>query len=312
MIKISKELEQKLKLEREAALKKPRTYFDTKKNKTIMTSPLRFTPGEISFSYKGEGRGGIPDGLGEMHYQIILGNDIKNTSYQGEFLGGVPNGKGKYKIKEKDGDVTYETSSLKKADGTIIEGKFEGLNLKADGFFKYSIKKNNKIFKDGNIFLFKDKDKTSSLYNELSIETFVTGDAFGTTSKKAHTLKYNENSIFTMLLDNFKIIYRGEVSLMQNKEMCLANRFPLLNGKGSKTMINLNKESDWYNKKQTNSGTFNLFAEHGIIKQYIDNELISEGNYTNGKRDGLFKFFSEDGTIQEKILFKNGVEQINK
>ncbi len=318
--KKAKEFDQKLKLAYEAALKEPRTYLDTRKgprDKQIITMAFG-TPWQISFYYKGEARGNFPDGWGEMNYQFVSGTLLKDnkTFYQGEFLGGEPNGKGKLTIKEKDGDVTYETSSFKKVDGTIIEGKFKGRTLKADGFFKYSIKKNNKIFEDGNIFLFKDENNTSSfpnaIFNELSIETFIKGEAFPIFSGEPHTLIYDENSTFYWLTGDFKIIYKGIVSTLDNKELCLANKFPIPNGKGSLTHINLNKESEWYNKKQTMIGNFKLWTEHGIMKKYIDDDFISEGNYTNGKRDGLFKIFNEDGTIQDKILFKDGIEQINK
>jgi len=320
--KKAKEFDQKLKLAYEAALKEPRTYLDTRKgprDKQIITQGFA-TPIQISFFYKGEVRGGFPDGLGEMTYQFVYGTLLKDNTvfYQGEFLGGDPNGKGMLTIREKDGDVTYETSKFKKADGTIIEGKFKGLTLKADGFFKYSIKKNNKIFNDGNVFLFKDQNNNESVFNELSIETFIKGEAFS--SKEPHTLTYDENSTFYWLSGNYKIIYKGVVTKLNNtdeankikKELCLASKFPIPNGKGSMTSINLDKKSEWYNKKQTMSGTFKMWTEHGVMKKYIDDDLISEGNYTNGKKDGLFKIFNEDGTIEDEILFKDGIEQINK
>jgi len=176
----------------------------------------------------------------------------------------------------------------------------------------------DKIFNDGNVFLFKDQNNNESVFNELSIETFIKGEAFS--SKEPHTLTYDENSTFYWLSGNYKIIYKGVVTKLNNtdeankikKELCLASKFPIPNGKGSMTSINLDKKSEWYNKKQTMSGTFKMWTEHGVMKKYIDDDLISEGNYTNGKKDGLFKIFNEDGTIEDEILFKDGIEQINK
>lgn len=33
---------------------------------------------------------------------------------------------------------------------------------------------------------------------------------------------------------------------------------------------------------------------------------VEEGNYVNGKKDGLWKFYKKDGTIREKAVFNNG------
>ena len=75
------------------------------------------------------------------------------------------------------------------------------------------------------------------------------------------------------------------------------------------TKINLNKESEWYNKKQIMVGAFEHMMDHGIVKRYLDDDLISEGNYTNGKRDGLIKIFDVDGSVIEEVLYKNDIKQ---
>jgi|ETNmetMinimDraft_11_1059920.scaffolds.fasta_scaffold36978_2 antitoxin component YwqK of YwqJK toxin-antitoxin module len=315
----SKEMEKKLKLAYEATLKLPRTYMNTRNNSQVITGIIG-TPSQMSFFYEGEVRGNIPDGLGKLTYQVANGTLLKDHKciYEGEFIAGEPNGKGKYIIREKDGDVIYETSQLKKKDGTIIEGRFKGLVLKAEGYFKYQIKKNNKTFDNGNVFLFKDHSGESP-FIELGVETFIKGEAFAT-EKTSHTLTYNENSIYYYLTSGtetgtpIKYIYKGQMVLIKyevakKKKLCRANTFPLPHGKGTLTLINLNKKSEWYNKKQTRVGTFDHFDESGIIKSYLDDDLLSEGNYTNGKKDGLIKFFDVDGSVIKEVLYKDGIEQ---
>ena len=309
----SKLIEEKFKLAYETALKLPRAFINTRKNpqnKQVITIAFG-TPLQISFFYEGEARGNFPDGLGKMTYQVLNGNLLKDNRviYEGEFLGGEPNGKGKLTIREIDGDVIYESSEIN-TDKHKSSGEFKGLNLKAEGFFNYKFKKNSTNFKDGNEFLFKDDDHIS-LFDEFGAKTFISGEDL---NYKLQYDKYKEFYWFTKDR-KFKIIYQGEISqfgLHQDREKhkkCASHTFPFPYGKGELTYINLDKNSGYYyNLKQKFVGSFKHLVMQGKIKEYRNDVLTAEGNYIDGKRDGKFKFYDEDGTSFEEI-FENGEEK---
>jgi|TARA_B100000768_G_C10935626_1_gene231483 antitoxin component YwqK of YwqJK toxin-antitoxin module len=46
---------------------------------------------------------------------------------------------------------------------------------------------------------------------------------------------------------------------------------------------------------------------NGPSKRYKDGFLLFEGNLKDGKEDGLWKFFNEDGTLKDTKTYKDGV-----
>lgn len=308
----SKEVELQFKKAYEAALKLPRTYINTRKNpkdKQVITLGFGL-PIQISFFYEGEARGNFPDGLGKLTYQVFYGNLLKDNKvfYEGEFLAGEPNGKGKLTIREIDGDVTYETSEINTKNHKSV-GKFKGLNLKADGFFNYNIKKNLNKFENGSEYLFKDH-KGDSMFKEFGANTFVSGEDL---TYKLQWDKYKEFYWFPND-SSLKMIYHGEVTqigLHQERDKhkySLARTFPIPHGNGEFTYLELNKNSEYYNMRDKRVGSINLFQHEGFTKEYHDDVLFAEGNYSKGLRNGMFKFYHK-GKVDEEILFENGKEK---
>ena len=46
---------------------------------------------------------------------------------------------------------------------------------------------------------------------------------------------------------------------------------------------------------------------NGPSKRYKDGFLLFEGNLKDGKEDGLWKFFNEDGTLKDTKTYKDGM-----
>jgi len=59
-------------------------------------------------------------------------------------------------------------------------------------------------------------------------------------------------------------------------------------------------------------GIFDFFSngaskKNGVIKIYHDNgQLLSEGNFKDGKEDGVFKYWHENGQLRSECLMENG------
>ena len=61
-------------------------------------------------------------------------------------------------------------------------------------------------------------------------------------------------------------------------------------------------------KKIKEEQTFKQGIPHGSAKIYYENgKLKAEGKYIKGKREGVFKFYSDKGTLTEEKLYKDGV-----
>ena len=45
-----------------------------------------------------------------------------------------------------------------------------------------------------------------------------------------------------------------------------------------------------------------------IVDYAITNKLKSKGYYKNGKKDGLWEVYDDDGDIEREINFRNGIE----
>ena len=285
-----------LKKNYDESLKKPRTYKDSQ-HMTLGPIGLQY-----AWVYTGEVKGRFPDGLGKASFTTIMGDYVNKDAviYEGEFIGGEPNGKGKLIINEKDGQCIYETYSIKLEDGKTLEGKFKSIDLEATGYFKYQLIKNNKLNENGKTFIFKDqKTNEECPFKEMIRETRISGDMLNT-----FKLHYDKHTIFKWKSVNYEMEYKGDVRSVKDYQWG-----PVPNGIGQMTSYNLNPKSEFYQRKQTMVGNFNNWMEDGYIKRYVNNILIEEGNYSMGKRNGLVKFYNEEGNVVEEVNFKNGVEQ---
>ena len=117
-------------------------------------------------------------------------------------------------------------------------------------------------------------------------------------------LHYDKHTIFKWKAVNYEMEYKGDVSYGKGYLWG-----PGPDGNGQMTSRNLNPKSEFYQRKQTMVGNFNFWQEDGNIKRYVNDILIDEGNYSMGKRNGLIKFYNEEGNVVEEVNFINGVEQ---
>ena len=149
-----------------------------------------------------------------------------------------------------------------------------------------------------------------SMFKEFGANTFVSGEDL---TYKLQWDKYKEFYWFPSD-GNFKMIYRGEVAqigLHQERDKhkyCLARTFPIPHGNGEFTYLNLNKNSEYYNMLDKRVGTVDMFQHEGFTKEYHNDVLFAEGNYSKGLRNGIFKFYHED-KVAEEVIFENGVEK---
>ena len=87
------------------------------------------------------------------------------------------------------------------------------------------------------------------------------------------------------------------------------------------TWDDLVERNDLYYKKFTNvpftgeisgieSGSFKNGKKDGLWEGYYENgQLYGKGNYKDGKPDGLWEHFNEDGSLNRTETWKDGVKQ---
>ena len=276
--------------------------------------------GEYYKGYKWNGKG--YDGLNNIAYELKNGKGkIKDFYYnakikfEGELLNGKKNGLGK----------EYHVNGNIKFEGEYLNGKRNGKgkefnnlgNLIFEGEYKYGDKLNGKGYDGQNNIVYEMKNGKGKVIEYHDNGKIKSESEYLNGKKNGNSKEYHENGKLKFDIEyiNGKLKGKGK-EYYQDGLLKFEGEYLYYSRLKGKTYVNNKLEFDgeflhndkWNGKGYDESGKliYELINGKGKIKEYQFGRLKYEGEYTNGKRNGLGKEYDYDGNLEFEGEYLDG------
>jgi hypothetical protein len=221
--------------------------------------------------------------LSLLYFHIILGQNINNKDVA---------------VVSLDDVIDIRGLIYYKADSSLVTGKVIRYNRKKESK-RYIIVREGKPDKLGWIYENEKKyikSEESALGTILTVAAVTTGLVMEVSGNNIDVPFPNSNSIKN---DNNRLIENEITPLLNyNKEISAKANDKMLQRNEISKNLQLSENSDTIVKARV--GPYQ--------KKYEDGQIAIEGNYIDGKQDGIWEEYYENGQLKRKINYKNGVK----